>query len=198
MQRYESVDAYIDGHPEWHDELVKLRDILNSTELVETVKWGAPCYTINGKHVVGLGAFKNFVSLWFFQGVFLKDQKQVLINAQEGRTKGLRQWRFEAIKDIKPRNIMTYVNEAIELQKQGKEIKPDRSKPVEVPLELQQALDKNKQLRLKFDKFTKGRQREFAEHIASAKRAETKQARLDKITPMILDGVGLNDKYRNC
>lgn len=198
MHRYESVDAYIEGHPERREELVKLREILNSTELVETVKWGGPCYTVDGKNVIGMGAFKEFTALWFFQGVFLKDEKQVLINAQEGCTKGLRQWRFASTKDIKPRNIKAYVKEAIELQKQGKEIKPDRSKPVEVPPELQQAFDKNRQLRLKFDEFSKGRQREFTEYIASAKRAETKQSRLDKITPMILDGMGLNDKYRNC
>ena len=47
-----------------------------------------------------------------------------------------------------------------------------------------------------FDEFTPGRQREFAEYIASAKREATRLSRLEKIKPMILDGVGLNDKYR--
>ncbi len=146
--------------------------------------------------MVGLGAFKDFTSLWFFQGVFLKDEKQVLINAQEGRTKGLRQWRFGSIKEIKPRIIKSYVKEAIELAKQGKRITPDRPKAVEIPPELQQTLDNNKRMQTKFSELTKGRQREYADYISSAKRAETKHSRLEKIKPMILDGIGLNDSYR--
>ena len=111
MERHQSVDAYITHHHNRRQELILLRDILNDTELVETVKWGAPCYTINGKNVIGIGAFKAYVGLWFHQGVFLKDQKKVLINAQEGTTKALRQWRFNSIDDIDPILIKKYVEE---------------------------------------------------------------------------------------
>ena len=45
---------------------------------------------------------------------------------------------------------------------------------------------------------TPGKQREYAEYIQTAKQDATKQTRLEKITPMILKGVGLNDKYKNC
>ncbi len=51
---------------------------------------------------------------------------------------------------------------------------------------------------VKFKAFTSSRQRELAEHISFAKREATKQSRIEKIVPMILDGVGLHDKYRNC
>ena len=98
--------------------------------------------------------------------------------------------------DIKVRAIKSYVKEAMELAAAGKEIKADRSKPVLVPPELQKALTKNKKAHSMFESFGKGKQREFAEYISDAKRAETKQKRLEKILPMILDGVGLNDKYR--
>jgi uncharacterized protein YdeI (YjbR/CyaY-like superfamily) len=40
-------------------------------------------------------------------------------------------------------------------------------------------------------------QREYADYIASAKRADTRQRRIEKILPMIVAGVGLNDKYRS-
>ncbi len=82
MKRFKTVDEYIDSNEQWRDELVTLRKILNTTELKETVKWGAPCYTIDGKNLVGLGAFKSFFTLWFFQDALLKDEKKVLINAQ--------------------------------------------------------------------------------------------------------------------
>lgn len=196
MKRYKSVDDYVNSNAQWHDELVKLRKILNATELEETVKWGAPCYTYDGKNLVGLGAFKSFFTLWFFQGAVLKDKKKVLVNAQEGKTKALRQWRFESADEIDAKLIKAYVKETIETQRRGVEIKPDRSKPVTVPPELKKALQKNKKAGASFEEMTKGKQREYADYIADAKRDETKQKRIDKIIPMIVDGDGLNDKYR--
>lgn len=196
MQRSKTVDEYIANAEHWQEELIRLREILQSTSLVETIKWGAPCYTHDGRMVVGIGAFKSYVGLWFYQGALLKDKDGVLMNAQEGKTKAMRQWRFDSGKDIKARQIKAYVKEAIALQEQGLEIKADRSKPVVVPAELLQALKKNKTARAGFDKLTKGKQREYTDYIADAKRDDTKQKRLAKILPMIQSGCGLNDKYR--
>ena len=100
MQRHSTVDSYIDGHIEWRDGLTALRNILLETELEETVKWGAPCYVYQKKLVVGIGAFKSYLGLWFHQGALLKDKHKKLINAQEGKTKALRQWRFYDISEI--------------------------------------------------------------------------------------------------
>lgn len=90
MKRANSVDDYIKTSDNWQDELVQLRGILAATGLVEEVKWGAPCYTSNGENVVGIGAFKSYFGLWFFQGALLRDDQKVLVNAQEGKTKALR------------------------------------------------------------------------------------------------------------
>ena len=198
MHRAKSVDEYIKSHPERATALKKLRKILKSTELKETVKWGGPCYTVDGKNVVGLGAFQSYVGLWFHQGVFLSDPDKVLINAQEGTTRALRQWRFASATAIVSGKVKAYLREAIENQKQGKAIKADRSKPVVIPPELKAALGKKAKAKKAFAALTRGRQREYAEHIASAKRAETKTLRLAKILPMIAGGGGLHDKYRNC
>lgn len=198
MKRYTSVDDYIAGADQWQAELNQLRKILNSTKLDETVKWGAPCYTYGGKNLVGIGAFKSYVGLWFFQGALLKDRQKVLINAQEGTTKAMRQWRFESGKDIKAAQIKAYVKEAIALSEEGKEIKPDRDKPVSIPPELEAAFRKNNKVRTCFGSLTKGRQREYADYVADAKRDETKAKRIEKIMPMIVAKVGLNDKYRDC
>jgi len=132
-----------------------------------------------------------------YQGALLADEDGVLINAQEGKTKALRQWRFDSMKDIKVRKIKAYIKEAIELQEEGKEIKADRSQPVVVPPELKKALAANKKAQAAFKALTKGRQREYTTYIADAKRDETKAKRLEKILPMIEEGIGMNDKYRN-
>ena len=47
-----------------------------------------------------------------------------------------------------------------------------------------------------FESLTLTKKREFTEYISSAKRDDTKQKRLEKIIPMILNNIGLNDKYK--
>ncbi len=198
MKRYQSVEEYLAAHAEWSEELNKLRKLLCSTELEETLKWSAPCYTLNGKNVVGLAAFKEHVALWFHQGVYLSDPQNVLVNAQEGSTKALRQWRFRSSSEIKVRSIKAYLLEAIENQKQGKELVPARGKAVALPAELKAAFAKQPKTKKAFAALSPGKQREFAQHIASAKRAETRLSRVQKALPLIEAGVGLHDKYRNC
>lgn len=196
MLRHKSVDAYMDSAPHWQIELKALRRVLLSTGLVETVKWGGPCYTFNGKNIVGIGAFKSYFGLWFFQGALLKDASTLLVNAQEGRTRAMRQWRMASASNIKPELIKSYVREAVALAASGREIRADRSKPIIVPAELKAALARSKPATAAFGKLRPGLQREYTEYVSEAKRAETKQRRIDKILPLIAAGVGLNDKYR--
>ncbi|WP_317197690.1 YdeI/OmpD-associated family protein [Polaribacter reichenbachii] len=193
------IEEYIAKKDNWKQELELLRAIITSLPLEETIKWGAPTYVYKGKNIVGLAAFKNYCGLWFFQGALLKDEQKVFINAQEGKTKAMLQWRFYSIEDINAEFIKTYVLEAIENVKLGKEIKADRfKKEVTIPDELAEKLSENEELNSKFETFTNSKQREFCEYISSAKRASTKQTRLEKIIPMILNGLGLYDKYKNC
>ncbi|NNF00690.1 MAG: hypothetical protein HKN25_16865 [Pyrinomonadaceae bacterium] len=195
MKRYKTVEEFIKSQTQWKKELIALRKIINSTELVETVKWGMPVYTVGGKNVVGIGSFKSYVGVWFYQGAFLKDKHKKLINAQEGRTKGMRQWRMKSADEIDEKLLIEYLEEAIQNQKDGKEIKPEK-KALIIPDELKKALKDDSKLKKAFEKFTPGKQKEFAEYISEAKQDATKQKRLAKIAPMILENVGLNDKYK--
>jgi len=198
MKKATSVEEYIESHEKWAKALTVLRDILNSTELEENLKWSAPVYTVNEKNVVGLGAFKNHFGIWFFNGVFLKDEKKLLLNAQE-KTKGLRQMRFESIDDINQHAVLDYVKEAVENQKLGKELKPERKgDTVDIPQELKTTLKSSTDLKSAFLALSPGKQREYCEFISTAKREDTKQKRIEKIIPMIQQGIGLNDKYKNC
>lgn len=196
MKRSESVDQYLENAELWRAELTTLREILRSTELEEAVKWGGPVYTFDGKNVVGLGGFKSYFGLWFFQGALLEDRKGVLINAQEGKTKALRQLRFESKREIDRRLILDYVAEAIELVRRGAEIKPDRGKPLTIPAELKAALKARPKADAAFRALTPGKRREYADHVAEAERDDTKRKRIEKVLPLIEAGGGLHDKYR--
>jgi uncharacterized protein YdeI (YjbR/CyaY-like superfamily) len=194
----DKIDNYIQKHPKWANALNRLRELLQQTEMEETIKWGAPVYTVEGKNVVGMAAFKNHFGLWFFNGVFLKDEKELLVNANEEKTKALRQMRFNSEKEMDDKLILQYVNEAIANQKAGKELKPERKKGVELPMELTATFQQEKEFESAFKELTPGKQREYAEYIASAKQEKTKLSRLNKIIPMVKEGKGLYDKYKNC
>lgn len=173
-----------------------LKAIFDQTELVETTKWGGTVYTINGKNVIGLGGFKNYFAIWFFNGVFLSDPKKVLVNANEGVTKSLRQWRFASAAQVNEKTILMYIKEAIANEKAGKNIPPEaKSRNFVIPELLTNALEQNN-LKTSFEKFTPYRQFEFVEYIDSAKQEKTKLSRIEKILPMIKDNIGLNDRYR--
>lgn len=199
MEKIYSVEEYIEKNEKYGEALSILRKIITSTELEETIKWSIPTYTINNKNVLGIGAFKNHLGLWFFQGVFLKDEEQVLRNAQDGKTKAMRQMIFNSVEEIDKDIVLKYVLDAIENQKLGKEIKPDRKKKgVDIPNELSDRLNADNELKSSFDSLAPYKQKEYCEHISSAKREATKLSRIEKILPMIKQGIGLNDKYRNC
>lgn len=195
MKNNKTVEDFLSNNENWRKELEKIREILLKTELKEEIKWGIPTYSAHGKNIVAFAGFKNHVALWFYNGVFLKDEHKVLYNANEEKTRGLRQWRFTSADEINPDLVLSYVFEAIQNQKEGKEIKPE-SKKLAIPAELQKALDSNKVLKSAFESLTPGRQKEYIEFIDSAKREPTRIDRLNKSIPIILEGKGLHDKYR--
>ncbi|MFN3753649.1 YdeI/OmpD-associated family protein [Flavobacterium sp.] len=180
---------------QWNEEIGLLRAIVLKTELVETNKWGGEVYTVNNKNVLGIGSFKNYFALWFFNGVFLKDEAKVLVNANEGVTKALRQWRFTSATEIDEKLILHYINEAIANEKAGLAFKPEKKEAMQCAF-FEAELNKNTALKKALEQLTPFKQKEYWEYMATAKQEKTKVTRLEKITPMILEGKGFNDKYR--
>jgi uncharacterized protein YdeI (YjbR/CyaY-like superfamily) len=181
---------------QWIKELEYLKSIINKTELVETTKWGTAIYTYNNKNVVGIGGFKSYFGIWFINGVFLKDAKKLLINANEENTKGLRQMRFQTMEEVNEKIILEYINEAIQNEIKGLKIKAEKKAEIKCEI-LENEFNTNDNLKKAFELFTPYKQREFMEYINEAKQEKTKVTRLEKIKPMILSNIGLNDKYRN-
>lgn len=190
-----TVYQYITKHSKWANGLNQLRELVLKTELEETIKWGAPVYTLNGKNILGITAFKNHFGIWFFQGALLEDKKGLLQNAQEGKTQAMRHMKFTDPEQIDNKIVKEYVLKAIENQKLGKVIK-SKIKPLVIPDELKEVLSQDAELSDSFDNLTLGKRRDYAEYIETAKRVETKQARLEKILPMIKLGIGLHDTYK--
>lgn len=195
MTKPNNVEEYIASNVPWKEELSMLRSVINTTEMEETIKWGVPTYTLSNKNIVGIAAFKSYVGLWFHNGALLKDKAKVLINAQEGKTVALRQWRFKSVEEININLIKTYLNEAIFNHKEGKSVVIPKKKEIQSHA-LMLALEENLELKKCFMELTKGKQREYHEYIAEAKKETTQQNRINKIIPLIEQGKGLYDKYK--
>ncbi|MFS4456213.1 YdeI/OmpD-associated family protein [Maribacter sp. 2304DJ31-5] len=198
MDRAEKVEAYYAEEHHYKKAIGTLRDFALKLNLEETFKWMFPTYTIDGKNVLAICKFKHHFGIWFFNGVFLNDPKRVLKNAQDGKTQAMRQWKFKNIGDIDEVEILAYMKEAIENQKKGMQLVPKRKKAtkIAVPELLKAALKKDLHLKKAFEKLSFYKQKEYVEYIVTAKQEKTKLSRLEKILPMILEGIGLNDKYR--
>jgi len=191
-----SYDDYLSQHPKWHDGIELLRKALLECNMSETIKWGAPVYTFNNKNVASIGAFKNHLALWIYQGSLLKDKKKLLVQVQEN-TKAMRHLRYHANDEIDVAIVKAYCLESIENFKNGLEIKPERKKKaLIIPNELQVILEDNASVKDSFNALTEGKKREYAEYITLAKQAKTKANRIAKILPLIQSGQGLNDRYK--
>lgn len=65
-----------------------------------------------------------------------------------------------------------------------------------MPEEFQKALDESPALRRAFEGLTPGRQRGYLLHFSQPKQSKTRQSRIEKCMQKILNGEGLNDKYK--
>jgi len=198
MKSVSSAAEYVDSTGQWKEAMYLLRDIFLSAGLEETIKWGGPVYRYKGKNLGAMAAFKSYAGIWFYQGALLKDEAGKLVNAQEGVTKALRQWRFVSSEQIRIEAdlIRTYIFESMANIDQNLEIKPVKSTALEIPDLLSAALEEDKALSGCFDALSLTNRRDYCEYIAQPKQDKTKELRLEKIIPMILRGEGLNDKYK--
>ncbi|MBW3468647.1 YdeI/OmpD-associated family protein [Arthrospiribacter ruber] len=179
----------------WNEEIAYLNRIMQNSGLEHSIKWGIDVYTHEGSNVVGICGFKNYVGIWFYNGVFMSDPAGKFINAQENKTKALRQWRFANMQEIDESLILAYIKEAIQNEKEGKKWIPEKITDLEINGLLAEEIEKDKNFKDSFEKLSLSKQKEYLEHVNGAKKEVTQKARLEKVKPLILEGKGLNDKY---
>ncbi|MGM7692703.1 YdeI/OmpD-associated family protein [Staphylococcus saprophyticus] len=188
------VNAFIDRLKQWQEEFKILREIINETELTEDYKWMHPCYTLDDKNVVIIQDFKHYCALLFEKGAIMEGPYQSLIQ-QTKNVQAARQLRFESLDEVNQRRdeIKWYVEEAIRIEKSGKKVPMKKTEDYDMPEELQAKLDAMPELKEAFNNLTPGRQRQYMYHIGQAKRAATRENRVEKYIDYILDGKGMND-----
>jgi len=188
------VDWFFEKAEKWRLETKKLRALILDGGLTEVLKWGCPCYTHGENNIVLIHAFKEYCAVLFFKGALLKDPKRVLIQ-QTKNVQAARQIRFTSVREVdklKP-VLKSYVKEAIEVEKAGLKVKFKQASEFAMPEEFQTRLDGMPALRSAFEGLTPGRQKGYLLHFAGAKQSKTREARVEKFIPRILDGLGMDD-----
>lgn len=188
------VDWYFEKATQWKAEQERLREICLGTGLAEELKWGHPCYTDDGKNIVLIQGFKGYCALLFPNGGVLKDPAGLLVRVGEN-TRIARQARFASMDEIESATptVQAYIQEATDAARAGLEVDLDQAEATPVPAELQARLDADPALRAAFEGLTPGRQRAYLIYFNGAKQAKTRESRIDKCVPQILDGLGIND-----
>ncbi|HYJ63107.1 MAG TPA: YdeI family protein [Parafilimonas sp.] len=188
------VDWFFDKAEKWKKEFEKLRTIILDCGLDEDLKWGQACYTFEERNIVLMHGFKEYCALLFFKGALLNDPESILIQQTEN-VQSARQIRFINLKEIveKERIIKAYIYEAIEVERAGLQVKLKKTSDFKVPEEFKKKLDKKPALKKAFEALTPGRQRAYIFHFSQPKLSKTREQRVEKYIPQILEGKGLND-----
>lgn len=178
----------------WQDEMAALRRILLDSPVTEAFKWRAPVYTAHGGNVAILWGFKAHCALGFFKGVLLDDPQGVLVAPGEN-SRSARMIPFTSVAEIEAQEavLKDYIARAVANQKAGLTVDFPKD-DLEMPEELVTRFEADPELQAAFDALTPGRQRGYILQISGAKQSKTREARIDKWAPRILDGKGMHDR----
>jgi uncharacterized protein YdeI (YjbR/CyaY-like superfamily) len=188
------VDFYFNKANKWQEEVKKLRTIVLDCGLTEELKWGCPCYTYQQKNIVLIHDFKEYCALLFFKGALLSNAHGILIQQTEN-VQGARQIRFTNIHEIAELEpiLKTIIFEAVEVEKAGLKVELKKTTEFAIAEEFQIKLDGNATLKAAFAALTPGRQRAYLLHFSAPKQSKSREARIEKYIPQILEGKGLGD-----
>lgn len=178
----------------WSTGLTALREICFGMGLVETAKWGHPCYMHAGRNIAILGAFRGDVRLTFFNASLLQDNSGLLTPQGENSASP------DCARFTNAAQIAPAAPALRELIAQAKTHAETGVKPAKVvtalvlPEALTAALEDDPMLAEAFHALTPGRQKSHALAVSSAKAHATRLTRIAKLTPAILAGKGANER----
>lgn len=188
------VDWFFTKEGPWQTCYERLRELALQSGLSEELKWGHPCYTLNGKNVLLMHGFNDYCALLFQKGTLLKDDHDLLVQ-QTANVQSARQIRFtseQQIAKLAPA-LRGYIQQAIALEQAAKQVVLKKTAEFAMPAELTKAFKQMPELKKAFHALTPGRQRGYLLFFGGAKQSKTREARIEKHVDRILAGKGLNE-----
>ena len=193
-----NVEQYISRKPAFAQPICeKLREVILKAgpKLDEGIRWGGPSYKGKGL-VLGMGAFKEHVTLFFNRGQELEDPEG-LMEPAEG-TANSRSVKVRTLAEVttKAKAIAALIKQAVELDGKGAPAKKVKREDIPLPTVLSAALKKHPLAKKNFEALPPSARREYSEWIATAKREETVQKRLEKAIALLEEGKHMYEANR--
>ena len=103
--------------------------------------------------------------------------------------------KFTSVKEIKKAKpiIVDYIKQAIVIERTGKKV-AFKKEDDPIPEELSLAFKKQPELKTAFYALTPGRRRGYLLHFNQAKQSATRESRIQKCIPLILEGKGFQER----
>jgi uncharacterized protein YdeI (YjbR/CyaY-like superfamily) len=198
MSRDQRIDAYIaKAAPFARPILEKVRERVHEAapEAEETMKWSAPGFTVGGKILLMMAAFKAHAALNFWRGQEIGDgNPKAGAMGQFGR--------LTSVDDLPPdAELDGLIREAAALA--GTAPAPRRNKhepkpPAELHPEFATALKANPAARQVLDGFPPSARRDYLDWIAQAKQDSTRAKRIATAIEWLAEGKKRHWKYESC
>lgn len=195
------IDVYIEkAAPFARPILQHLREIIHQAcpGAVETMKWSFPHFDYKGSILCSMAAFKHHCAFGFFKASQMYDLHGILTTVD--RTSMGHLGKITSLEDLPADDVLKeYIADAMKLNDEGVKaaprVKPKRSTEVDVPADLQAALNKNKTALQVFEAFAPSHRREYVNWIEEAKREATREKRIATTIEQLVEGKQKDWKY---
>lgn len=198
MSRDPRIDAYIaKAAPFARPILEHVRTRVHAVvpEVEETLKWSAPGFTIDGKILLMMAAFKAHAALNFWRGQEIR--------GSEASPDAMGQFgKLTSVNDL-PGNVEfdSLIKEAVSLAATAPAPRKVKHEPKSAPTfhpDFAAALKANPKAKATLDDFPPSAQRDYLEWIADAKQDATRTKRIATAVEWLTEGKRRHWKYQNC
>jgi len=195
VSRDKRIDAYIARQqPFAQPILAHIRERVHAAlpEAEETLKWGAPSFTLAGKIVLMMAAFKAHAVLNFWRGQELR--------GSPGNAGAMGQFgKLTSVDDLPPdAELDRLIREAAELSSTAAQPRVVKHKPAQMHPAFEAALNGAPDAKAHFDAFTPGARREYVDWVADAKTDGTREKRIATAIEWLSEGKKRHWKYEKC
>src|SRR5262245_26178962 len=198
MNRDPRIDAYIaKAAPFARPILERVRERVHAAapQAEETMKWSAPGFTVGGKILLMMAAFKQHAALNFWRGQEIGDgNPKAGAMGQFGKLISAGDLPSDAELDALIREAAALALTAPAPRKAKHEPKP----PPTMHPEFAKALDANPRARAVLDGFPPSAQRDYLEWITEAKQDKTREKRIADSIEWLAEGKRRMWKYERC
>ena len=164
-------------------------------EVEETLKWSMPSFTIGGKILLGMAAFKAHAVVGFWRGEEIR-------GAEASRDAMGQFGKLTSVDDLPPdAEFDALIRQAAELAKTApapRKVKHEPKPPAEIHPDFAAALDENPEAKTVLYGFPPSARRDYVDWIAEAKQDKTRARRIADAIEWLSVGKKRHWKYEKC